>query len=64
MTDMIDQKTPGFYRLKNELRTIRRNLVRRIWVDLMLVPVVAYYVIFHYWPMYGVTMAFKNFNPM
>ena len=28
----------------------------------MLVPVLAYYIIFHYWPMYGVTLAFKDFK--
>lgn len=28
----------------------------------MLIPVVLYYIIFHYIPMYGVVIAFKNFN--
>lgn len=28
----------------------------------MLVPVLAYYIIFHYWPMYGVTLAFKDYK--
>jgi len=28
----------------------------------MLIPVIAYYIIFHYIPMYGVIIAFKNFN--
>ncbi len=28
----------------------------------MLIPALAYYVIFHYLPMYGVTIAFKDFN--
>lgn len=28
----------------------------------MLVPVLAYYVIFHYWPMYGIVLAFKDFK--
>lgn len=31
---------------------------------LMLLPGIAYYVIFHYIPMYGVTIAFKEFNIM
>ena len=31
---------------------------------LMLVPAIAFYVIFCYVPMYGATMAFKDFNPM
>ena len=29
----------------------------------MLIPVVAYYLIFCYWPMYGVVIAFKNYKP-
>ena len=30
----------------------------------MLVPAIVYYIIFCYVPMYGVTIAFKDFNPM
>ena len=30
---------------------------------LMLIPVVAYYVVFHYLPMYGIQIAFKEFSP-
>ena len=32
------------------------------WIYLMLLPVVAYYIIFKYIPMYGVTIAFKDYN--
>lgn len=32
------------------------------WIYLMLVPVMAYYIIFKYIPMYGITIAFKNYN--
>lgn len=31
---------------------------------LMMVPVIAYYVIFHYAPMYGALIAFKEYSPM
>lgn len=31
---------------------------------LMVLPVIIYYIIFHYGPMYGVIIAFKNFNPI
>jgi putative aldouronate transport system permease protein len=33
-------------------------------VYIMLLPVVAYYLIFHYGPMYGLQIAFKDFNPV
>lgn len=42
------------------LRQIRTN-----WqLYLMLVLPVAYMIVFHYWPMYGVQVAFRNFNPI
>lgn len=47
-------------------RKNRRQLLRSIWncrlLYLMLIPVLAYYIIFKYIPMYGVTIAFKNYN--
>ena len=30
----------------------------------MFLPVLAYFIIFHYWPMYGIIIAFKDFKPM
>jgi len=37
--------------------------LKRNWIlYLMVIPVIAYFVIFHYWPMYGVTLAFKDFS--
>lgn len=32
------------------------------WLYLMLVPVIAYYIVFKYVPMYGVVIAFKDYN--
>src|SRR6267378_5316358 len=47
--------------------TFRRRLVndlrRNRYVYVMLSPVVAYYLIFHYGPMYGAIIAFKDFSP-
>lgn len=40
------------------MKRIRRD--RALY--LLLLPLLAYYVIFHYIPMYGVTMAFKDYN--
>lgn len=40
--------------------------LKKIWscrsLYLMLIPVIVYYIIFKYIPMYGVTIAFKNYN--
>lgn len=41
-----------------------RDFVRNKYLYLMMVPVIAYYVVFHYAPMYGALIAFKNYSPM
>jgi putative aldouronate transport system permease protein len=46
--------------LSNSLRYINKHK----YMYLMLVPVALYYIVFHYAPMYGTTIAFKRFNPM
>lgn len=44
---------------------VRKELVRNRYVYLMLVPVVAYYLIFSYGPMYGLLMAFQeSYSPV
>jgi putative aldouronate transport system permease protein len=45
-------------------QTISRDLRRNKHVYLMLLPVLLYYVIFHYGPMYGAVIAFEDFNPV
>jgi putative aldouronate transport system permease protein len=55
----------------NATAAIRRKPSRRIWKQvlanrylyIMLLPVVTYFIIFDYRPMYGAIIAFKNFNP-
>ena len=50
----------------------RKSLGQRLSMDmknnyelyLMIIPVVAWYIIFCYIPMYGVLMAFQNYNPL
>ena len=47
-------------------RTIHRRLKligQNKSLYIMLIPVIAYYAIFHYWPMYGAIIAFKDFSP-
>ncbi len=40
------------------------NSVKRDWsLYLLISPVIVYFIIFKYWPMYGVQIAFKNFMP-
>ena len=39
------------------------DLKRNYFIYLMAVPVVLYYVVFHYAPMYGLIISFKDFSP-
>lgn len=45
---------------------ISRKDLMRLWNGrycyLLLLPVMANFIIFHYWPMYGLQIAFKNYN--
>lgn len=53
------------YRKKGKLFFLKKELQRNKYVYLMLIPVVAYYLIFSYGPMYGLLMAFqKSYSPI
>ncbi|SFI39403.1 putative aldouronate transport system permease protein [Paenibacillus sp. UNC496MF] len=41
-----------------------RDFLLNKYLYLMMLPVLAYYVVFHYAPMYGALIAFKNYSPM
>ncbi|MEF3354071.1 ABC transporter permease subunit [Paenibacillus sp. GYB006] len=41
---------------------IKKDLIRNRYIYLMLIPVIIYYGIFHYGPMYGLLIAFKDFG--
>ncbi len=53
------QKTPGI-----DLKVFVKRLLKNKYLYLMALPVVLYYFIFAYYPMYGAIIAFKNFSPM
>lgn len=47
---------------KTKSQNLWHEIVRHRAYFLVLTPVLAFFIIFHYIPMYGVTIAFKNFN--
>ena len=49
-------------RFLTSLTSCRKDLRRNYFIYLMLVPVILYYALFHYGPMYGAQIAFKDFN--
>ena len=50
-------------RRNNPFRKLGSHILRDKYLILMILPAVAFYIIFCYIPMYGVLMAFKNFKP-
>lgn len=46
-----------------KLNDIRRDFSKHRYVYLLFLPVLAYFIIFNYIPMYGVSIAFKQFSP-
>lgn len=67
MTVATAQRPPGSKareKLPQKATQFFRYLWKHKYLYLMLAPALAYYLIFCYAPMYGATMAFKDFNPM
>jgi putative aldouronate transport system permease protein len=46
----------------SKLSIIRKDFIKHKYVYLMAVPILAYYIIFCYIPMYGVSIAFQDFS--
>jgi putative aldouronate transport system permease protein len=44
-------------------KEILKDLKRNKQVYIMAIPIVAFYIVFHYLPMYGIVIAFKDFSP-
>ena len=66
---MSQKKTAGStirpgYKSPGVFTQLGRNIKAHPSLYLLFLPVFVYYVLFHYWPMYGVIIAFKNFKPM
>ncbi|WP_135556138.1 ABC transporter permease [Paenibacillus cymbidii] len=45
------------------LTTLRKDFAKYKYLYLMVAPLVIYYVVFHYMPMYGAVIAFQDFSP-
>lgn len=61
---MAKENTAIYAKKKRTLPERILNEIKRNWIlYLMILPVVVYYVIFAYWPMYGIQIAFKDYIP-
>lgn len=47
----------------NFLYVLKRDILENRYIYILAIPVLFYYAIFHYGPMYGLVIAFKDFNP-
>lgn len=47
----------------NRFKEVKRNLYKSRYLYIMIAPVLVYYLIFCYGPMYGAQIAFRDFNP-
>lgn len=48
---------------KNFLQFLKRDFQRHWGIYVMFIPVLAYLILFHYMPLYGAQIAFKNYSP-
>lgn len=52
----------------NQIRWLRStkltNITKNYQLYLFILPALTYFLLFHYWPMYGVQIAFKDFNAL
>ena len=48
---------------KKFFKELGRDLVRHKSLYLMLIPVILYYLVFCYYPMYGAQIAFRDYSP-
>ena len=60
---MMKTSNPSYLRRPRVLKRIRWDFQRNYPIYLMVLPVVVWFALFCYGPMYGVTMAFKDFKP-
>ncbi len=55
---------PPANRLKKKswfIHLLGKDIKKNYILYIMIAPVIAYYIIFHYWPMYGIQIAFKDY---
>lgn len=49
---------------RDNLKEVLSEYWKYRWLFVMLLPAMVYYILFHYIPIYGVTIAFKDFYPL
>lgn len=60
--DAVLQKSAPIIQRKRTIKEKTKKLLQNYDLYLLLLPTLLYFLVFHYFPMYGVQIAFKNFN--
>lgn len=61
---MIERDSIALHKKPNSMAMTFKRLSEFKYLYIMLIPGITYFVVFHYIPMYGVTIAFKDFKIM
>ena len=61
-SDILLTKKQG--KVATEIKLFKKSLVKNWELYLLLIPAFTYFIIFQYWPLYGVQIAFREFNPV
>ena len=54
---------PGSSKFMRIRKTVQKDAKKNWTLYLLVSPVILFYILFHYWPMYGVLIAFMDFRP-
>jgi len=64
MENAVQQERKNIKRFKPNIRSMWKEYKKSRYLFLMLVPTLIWYALFHYGPLYGVQLAFKDFSPI
>ncbi|MFH1523770.1 MAG: ABC transporter permease subunit [Chloroflexota bacterium] len=59
-----DDRTPNKVKQKRNLSPVWKSIVKYRWMYIMVIPALAYFVIFQYLPLWNAQIAFKDFKPL
>ncbi len=61
--ELIQEKA-GNSKIRSFAARLKKDLKRNSFAYLLFIPVLIWYLVFHYGPMYGVVIAFKDYKPL
>lgn len=60
----FENRVPAGRRPQRRAARLSRHITRFWQLYLMVLPALVYLLLFHYWPIYGIQLAFRRFNPV